>query len=352
MKDFGRLDEVDAAIVNALQISPRASWARVAQVLQLDAVTVARRWKRLADAGAAWVSGHPGPMLAGSGQGCMAFIEIDCVNGQLPEVAEHLTQEPTVVTVQHVTGGRNLLITVIAPGLGELSRWISGALGSLGGVIAARTHLVGAIHTHASRWRLHALASDRAAQLAPGKPARRSAVGQRLSTQDRELMVALSEDGRASYTDLAARCGIGVDTARRRTAHLIDSEAVLIRCDIARPLIDRPVAVVLWAEVASHALERAAQAVAGLRDVRLCAGIAGRHNLLIIAWVRAPDDIQRFETRVSQVAPGIVIGDRSVVLSSFKVNGHLLDEDGYRVGCVPIDPWNRSADHDDRAGRG
>ncbi|MEC3916891.1 Lrp/AsnC family transcriptional regulator [Nocardia sp. CDC160] len=351
MKDFGRLDDVDAAIVNALQINPRLSWARVAQVLQLDAVTVARRWKRLADAGAVWVSGHPGPMLAASGQGCMAIVEIDCVNGRLLETAEHLMQQPMVVTVQHVTGGRDLMVTVIAPSFDAMSRWITGVLGSLSGVTAGRTHLVTAIHTHGSRWRLHALPSDRAAQFAAVNQVRR--VGElRMSALDRELMVALSVDGRASYTDLATRCGVSVDTARRRTTHLIDSGAVLLRCDIAKPLTERPITVVLWAEIPSHALKPAAQAVAGHRDVRLCAGIAGRHNLLIIAWVRSTDDIQRFETRLTQLAPGIVIGDRSVVLSSLKINGHLVDEDGYRIGSVAIDPWKTAvAEHDSRTER-
>jgi hypothetical protein len=40
------LDELDLALVNALQISPRAPWTEVATALEVDAATVARRWQQ------------------------------------------------------------------------------------------------------------------------------------------------------------------------------------------------------------------------------------------------------------------------------------------------------------------
>ncbi|MFJ5195310.1 AsnC family protein [Streptomyces sp. NPDC088394] len=63
------LDDVDQALVHALQIAPRAGWNEIGAVLGLDAVTVARRWHRLTDAGAAWISCSPSPALAATGQG-------------------------------------------------------------------------------------------------------------------------------------------------------------------------------------------------------------------------------------------------------------------------------------------
>lgn len=48
------LSELDLALVNALQISPRAPWTELAKALDIDAATVARRWERLRTAGHAW----------------------------------------------------------------------------------------------------------------------------------------------------------------------------------------------------------------------------------------------------------------------------------------------------------
>ncbi len=53
------LDELDLAIVHALQIQPRVPWVRVGQVLEVAAVPVAPRWERLAGARAAWAHGSP-----------------------------------------------------------------------------------------------------------------------------------------------------------------------------------------------------------------------------------------------------------------------------------------------------
>ncbi|MDI3423392.1 hypothetical protein [Streptomyces luteolus] len=76
-----------------------------------------------------------------------------------------------------------------------------------------------------------------------------------------------------------------------------------------------------------------------MQDVRLCAGITSRHNLLVIAWVRSVNEIQRLETLVSEQAPGIVIADRSIALWTAKLSGHLLNEHGYRRETIPIDAW-------------
>lgn len=339
MQENDRLDGVDAALVHALQISPRASWATLAQVLGQDAVTLARRWRRLTERGAAWISCYPGPPLAASGQGVLAFIEVDCANGRLTEVADHLAAQPVVSTVEHVTGDRDLLLTVMAADLGALSRWITDVLGALPGVTGKRTHLAGAIYTEGSRWRLRALRPDQVARLSQHRPARDHPAGPDLTELDRRIIVALSVDGRASYTALAERCGSSVDTVRRRTARLLDSGAVQPRCEIARPLSARPVAAVLWAQAAPDSLQHAVRVIAGLPDTRLCAGITGRHNLLVIAWVRSADDIQRLETRVAAHVPGITVGDRAVALAPVKLSGHLLDERGYHRGTVPLDGW-------------
>ncbi|GAA3353999.1 hypothetical protein GCM10017744_009850 [Streptomyces antimycoticus] len=53
------LDELDRGLVHALQIHPRAPWTLVGDVLAVNPVTAARRWRRLQEAGLAWVTAYP-----------------------------------------------------------------------------------------------------------------------------------------------------------------------------------------------------------------------------------------------------------------------------------------------------
>lgn len=352
MQDFGgaaavgaldALDAVDQALVHALQISPRASWARIAEVLELDAVTLARRWARLSEQGAAWISCYPGPMLAATGQGCLAFVELDCAKGGLLATAAELAHHPRVSAIEHMTGGRDLLITVLAADLAALSGWITEVLGSLPGVTASRSQLAVTFYSEGSHWRLRALSPSQVERLAQDQPAREDAPAVVLTELDRRIITQLSADGRASFTALAERCGSSPDTVRRRTRRLFAAGAVQARCELARPLSHWPVALVLWARASAEALGRAARTITGMREVRLCAGITGRDNLLIVAWVRSVDDTQRFEAQVVERVPGLVIGDRAVALRQLKLSGHLLDRRGYRESVVAMDGWSASA---------
>ncbi|WP_393054501.1 Lrp/AsnC ligand binding domain-containing protein [Streptomyces sp. LN549] len=112
---------------------------------------------------------------------------------------------------------------------------------------------------------------------------------------------------------------------------------VQTRCEVARPLSEWPVTVIQWGRAAAGELEHVSRGVTGAREVRLCAGVTGRNNILIIAWVKSLTDVQRFEVRLAQRVPGLEITDRAVALWPLKLSGHLLDEQGYRIGGIPLD---------------
>lgn len=83
-------DDVDFALMHALQIEPRAPWKALAPVLGVDPVTLARRYHRLRENGLIWITGYD----AGSpGQG--AVVEIDCAPGEAVRTAESMAQDST-----------------------------------------------------------------------------------------------------------------------------------------------------------------------------------------------------------------------------------------------------------------
>lgn len=298
---------------------------------------MARRWHRLTEAGAAWISCSPSPALAATGQGLLAVVEVDCASGSLLAVARTLAELPHVTAVEHVSGDRDLLLTVIATDLAALTHWVTRGIGAMQAIVATRTHLASTVYTEGSRWRLRALDRTQIARLAEtGAPPRRHSLLPPHRTGPRPRR-GLSVNGRATYRALADSCGTSPDTVRRRLGRLFAAGMLQPRCEVARPLSGWPVTVILWGRVAAGELESVSRSVTGAREVRLCAGLTGRNNILVVAWVKSLADTQRFEVRLAQRAPGLDITDRAVALWPLKLSGHLLDERGYRIGCVPLD---------------
>src|SRR5688572_4325201 len=133
MSDGGRdlhsyeLDELDRRLVHALQINPRARWTALAPILGVDAVTLGRRWERMADAGVAWVSGHPGPDLIGP----LAMVEIEAVPAATLGLADEISSDREAFTVDLTAGGRGLLVLVAASSMDALTEYLLSRLPSL-----------------------------------------------------------------------------------------------------------------------------------------------------------------------------------------------------------------------------
>jgi DNA-binding Lrp family transcriptional regulator len=160
-----------------------------------------------------------------------------------------------------------------------------------------------------------------------------------LDDVDRELMARLGVDGRASFAALAQATGISQPTARRRVDRLISTGAVLMRTEVAAPLAGWPVTVVLSADAPAARLDDAAARLGRLRQVRLCATLAGTPSLLVIAWLATLEDVHRFEQDLVHRVPEVDVVDRLVVLRAVKRMGHLLDAEGRATGTVRMDVW-------------
>jgi DNA-binding Lrp family transcriptional regulator len=332
MQQMVALDESDLALVEALQRDPRAPWTEVAEVVGTNAVTASRRWERLRAAGAAWVTGVPGP---GSHHAqVLAYVDVTCTPSEKTRVAQELAGDAHALSVDITAGGRDLLLTVAAVDLPTLGRYLLERLDRVPGVTGTRARIATRLHTEGSLWRLGVLPST-----GPGTslPAIRPAV---LDEVDRELMSALGVDGRASYAALAQATGISQPTARRRVDRLIGSGAVLLRTEVAATLAGWPVMVILSADAPAARLDDAAARLGRLRQVRLSATLAGTPSLLVIAWLSSLEEVHRFEQELVQQVPQVDVVDRLVVLRPVKRMGHLLDAEGRSAGTVRMDVWS------------
>ncbi|GAA4597941.1 DNA-binding Lrp family transcriptional regulator [Actinoplanes octamycinicus] len=330
------LDELDYQLVTALQLAPRADWQRVGAALGVDGSTAARRWNRLYRTGHAWISCLPA-QLAIPGV-VLAVIEVDCVAGRLPEVAAGLAEDVNIVTLEHVTGARDLLIQAAFADHAQLARYLSFRLGMLPGVAASRTQIAVTVHLEGSRWRLDRLSEQAREILTEGRAAK-SPGGRVFGAEDLDIIRMLSDDPRQPAARIAERLRLSPTTVRRRLDRLDADRSVAYRAEVARYVSGYPISVSLWGTLPPGDTGRVVGRLSGMRETRFCATLSGAANLLLVVWLRSVQEIAGFEARLGAQVPELRIIDRSVALWVMKLGGHLLDPLGRNLRAVPLDFW-------------
>lgn len=324
-------DELDLAIVNALQIHPRAPWSLVGEVLQVDPATASRRWRRMQSANHAWVTGF---LTNGFTQECGAILEINCHPGRVVEVAETLSGDPQAYGIKLMSGRRDLVALVVARNLEELSHYLLERPGRLPGVARMGSYLMVGDARASSRWRLRNLEPSAAARLSEAaRP--RPAPPLALREVDHALAGALARDGRLGLAELAAEIGTSLATARRRMNALLGSGQLTLRCDMARTLSGWPVTACFWARVPMDSLAETNKELAAIPEVRVAFLTAGPQNLYLEAWLRTTSDLVRFEERLTARLPRMTVDDRAITLRVIKHSGRILDAAGRCVDTVP-----------------
>lgn len=335
------VDELDLALLHALQINPRASWTHVGGVLGVNPATAARRWARLVNAGIAWVSVYLGARE--QVRRCAALIEVDCDAGRTLDVALRLAKDPRIANVIHTTGGRDLVLNVFLEDVTALSGFVLNELGPIPGVRKIRSQVVTQVHTDGSSWRLSSLdPAQCAAMWAP--PHLRPGPAVPATDTDRRIVTALSADGRLPYTELAGQLSTSVNTVRRRLDRLLADERIVLRCDLAQALSEWPITLSLWGTVEPALIDRVVHAFTVMRETRLLLSLTGgAANLLCAFWMRTPADTAELESKLGRLVPEFTVVDRCLGLRYVKHMGQLLDEDGYGAGMVPVNVWQQSS---------
>jgi DNA-binding Lrp family transcriptional regulator len=328
------VDELDLALINALQIAPRASWQAVGGALGIDPVTAARRWSRLSEAGLAWVTCVAGPQA--HGEFCMAYIEVACAPGRVPEVANVLAGHEEVRYLHRLAAQYELLVVIAVASPGDVADYLSGRLGRTDGVAGYRAQLRTIGYREPSAWRLHHLTPAQRTMLeAAARPAARPDRHHlRTDETDRRLFALLHQDGRVTVSKAAAAAAVSEPAARRRIARLLANQLIRPRCELAQAISGTPVTALLWLRVPPSALDAAARRLATRREVRLCCAVAGARNLLIMLWLPSVGDLPRVEAEIGAQIPVAEVVDRAVCLHTLRQMGRLLDTGGRSVGSV------------------
>lgn len=332
MHETEHIDELDLALLNALQIAPRAPWAQLAGPLGVDPATLSRRWSRLTESGLAWVTCHRNPYRVA--YGAVAFMEVDCPPARRPELAATFAAHPHAASVEMTVGSCDLVVTIATETLDRMAAYVN-ALADLPGITASRVHLAQRTYSEGSRWRLDSLNREQEDAL---KSSRTGDLPSQINPNERRLMLLLAQDGRRSYTQLAADLDCSEPTVRRMMTGLLNGKAVL-RCEAAHLSTGWQGNSSLWITVPPADLDTAAAEIARQRETRLTAAITSDANLLTVAWLHNIRDLSTYEASFAARYPDARVVRRATTLTWVKRMGRLLDAHGRSVGHVPMDVW-------------
>lgn len=318
-----RVSERDLELIHGLQIAPRVSWTDAGDILRVSPTTLANRWRRLRDAGIAWVTAHPG---AGTPHAVISFVEVDCTPGGRARALHTLCYDPRVVSIEERAGAGDLLLTVITQSLRSMSLFVLDELPETPGVQRHRSHMIQRLHFEAKLWRIDALEPtqrQRFEALSIGGDGRVPPT-RGLSP----LVECLFKDGRAGAAEIARATRDDPSTVRRRLARLIGSGMLSFRCELAQEYSRWPINCAYFARVSAGQLDTTVRALATLPELRLCASTTGESNLLFTVWASSMNSLLDLEHRVAEHLPWLDLKDSSITLRTVKRMGWLLDEDG------------------------
>lgn len=325
------IDRLDRQIIHALQCDGRASFSRIAEVLGSSEQTVARRFRRLREAGVVHVVAIPETDRAGLGW----MIRIQLQPASATSFAELISRRDDVSWVSMTAGGTEVVCAIRPRTREERDRMLLDRLPRTAQVIAMESlALMRPFVTTTSEWGAYGdpLTIEQAQALAPdgSTRSRRSTGGVDVAAlgsepTDAKLLTALRRDGRASYADLAQATGLTAAQAARRFEALVDSGRIYLDIDIAHELLGFPVAAMLWITVAPGDLERVGSVIAEHAATAFVAAVTGNANLFAGVRFRDVDELYAYVTQQLGSLGGINGVEVSPVLRNVKQAGAIMD---------------------------
>ncbi|MEU4741034.1 AsnC family transcriptional regulator [Actinosynnema sp. NPDC023658] len=287
------MDHVDRALVHALQIDGRASFARIGTVLGVSTQTIARRYRRLRADASLRVLGLVDPTRNGQAQWLTRLVAgPHAAQG----IARALARRSDTSWVKLASGGTEIVAIVTTPVEGDAHSLLLHDIPRTAGITAVSAHYL--LHMYrggptAWRGRANVLTPDQQQALTTEVEPTTAAV----TPDDAELLAALRRDGRTSLADLAAATGWSPATVARRIGALHGSGALFfdVEVDVAR--FGGATQALLWMSVAPAHLDRVARDLARHEELAYVAATTGRTNLVAQALCPDPAALHNYLTR-------------------------------------------------------
>ncbi len=319
------LDELDLAIVHALQLDARAPWTRVAAAVGAESATVARRFEQMREDRLAWLTCWP----KASQWESSTDLAMTVLEGHADLAA--ICSLPWTLSIDETSAGVVALVASSAGlrGLGARVRELAITAGLEGAGSAPRMHVVSSVLAEDSMWRTRALDGNGLRIMAgpagtePPKPPKPTVVS--------ELAAVLAEDPRMSAAKLASELGVSEATARRAVERAAASGRLGLGCDLAVPAAGLRRGAMLWAR--SLRMHTAGAQARRLPQSYRVLEVVGPAPLCISVRATTLTALPEIERALGDE---FEIVDRWTVLGTRKRNGHLLDDWGRSLRRVDV----------------
>ncbi|MEN2743982.1 AsnC family transcriptional regulator [Sinomonas halotolerans] len=331
------LGEKDLALVNAVQIAPRAPWAQLGEIIDASPPALASRWERLRSRGLVWVTAqHTGRAT----HQVLSFSELLCRPAQRPEIIERLMETPHVLSIDVFSHRQALALTLAAPSMARLVGDVLDPLLGLEGVTDLESMVSLGMHVTAQNWRLSHLDRRQADALRSIDRRQRSEeLRAGLGPEHGPVIALLQRDGRISASEVARVLGLSHATARRRLARVLSSEGFTLRCDMAQGASGFPITVQWFGRLPAADHAAAAQRLAAQSSrLRLVASVTGPRNFLVAMWLPSVNDILAAEKALTAAVPGLEIGESAIMMRPYKRLGWEIRADSSASGRLVPPP--------------
>jgi len=313
---------LDHRIAVALQVSGRGSWREIAGMTGTSESTVARRAKALLASGVIRTTLLADPVRCGFGY--PVLVQLACLPDEGSAVARRLATRPDVRFVSLVTGNFDVLAEFIVASRRQLASVLVDEVLRIPGVRRTATESVIRNFKLAYDWSRELLGTEVEVESSPSEvgPPRPFALDQ----VDLALLGELREDGRRSYPQLAATCGVSESAARRRVEALIAAGCLRPVTLVDPGFLGYDVEVFVWLQLELGRLEQVAAALVDRPEVRYASATSGHSDMVAEVILRSQDDLYRFRTQVLGSLAGIRSADMVVELRTLKRAYLRLDE--------------------------
>ncbi|WP_020499363.1 Lrp/AsnC family transcriptional regulator [Sciscionella marina] len=287
------LDQLDSALVHALRIDGRASYARIGEVLGVSTQTVARRYRRLRERAGLRVIGMPFPDRAGLTQW---MIRLTVAPANARPVAESLVRRSDTQWVKLTSGGTEIFAIVNAAPEADTARaMLLHDIPRTASVTAVSAHCM--LHMYLggpTTWGGFTRMLSEHQQRALAGPEPEPGTARPLEESDSALLTALQRDGRASYVELAEATGWSQATVARRLTELRADRAVYFDLEIDDALFGVRTEALLWLAVDPARLDAVARSMTTHAELASVIATTGPTNLMATALCANPAELHDY----------------------------------------------------------
>ncbi|MFJ3904018.1 Lrp/AsnC family transcriptional regulator [Streptomyces sp. NPDC090025] len=325
------MDDTDKLVVSALLANGRASWAVIAEALDLTESTVRRRGTRLMESGLLAVTVLENPYRAWGGWPLLLMPRAR--PDRTLRLAHQLARMYPVKTVWVLDNGE--IFALVHPRHRDERNDLTLRHHALvGDLVDLRTLPVLRAHTLAGPPHPPLLTAAQTDLIRHPYGAPGLGPGPRLDTDEQHLVEALAVDGRMSLARLAAATHTSSATAQRRLDRLRRGGGAEIATVVDRCQVGLEVQAVFFIQCDPATLADTVKQFTSLTAVHLAAAVSGPDNLIAAVAVSHTDDVYRLQADVLPGLPGYRHSRVHLVTTFIKDSGMVYREGRWQ----PIEP--------------